>query len=60
MTADFIVLPSYHHKGVPHPLLETAAMGRPIITINEVSCHEVVDDGVNGFVYRLREADVLA
>ena len=57
--ADCIVLPSYR-EGVPRSLLESAAMGRPIITTDAVGCREVVDDGVNGFLCRVRDADDLA
>jgi len=48
--ADCIVLPSYYREGVPKSLLEAAAIGRPIITTDNVGCREVVDDGVNGFL----------
>ena len=56
--ADCIVLPSYR-EGVPRALLEAASMGRPIITTDTVGCREVVDDGVNGFLCRVRDADDL-
>ena len=58
-TADCIVLPSYR-EGTPRTLLEAAAMGRPIITTDAVGCREVVDDGVNGFLCKLRDAADLA
>lgn len=35
-------------------------MGRPIITTDAVGCREVVDDGVNGFLCRVRNAADLA
>ncbi len=57
--ADCIVLPSYR-EGMPRALLEAAAMGRPIITTDAVGCREVVDDGVNGFLCRVRDEDDLA
>ena len=59
-TVDCIVLPSYYREGVPRALLEAAAMGRPIITTDTVGCREVVDDGVNGFLCRVRDAHDLA
>ena len=58
-TADCIVLPSYR-EGTPRTLLEAAAMGRPIITTDAVGCREVVDDGLNGFLCRVRDAGDLA
>lgn len=57
--ADCIVLPSYR-EGTPRALLEAAAMGRPIITTDAVGCREVVDDGHNGFLCKLRDAGDLA
>ena len=41
-------------------LLEAAAMGRPIITTDAVGCREVVDDGVNGYLCKLRDVEDLA
>ncbi len=56
--ADCVVLPSYR-EGTPRSLLEAAAMEKPIITTNAVGCREVVDDGVNGFLCKLRSVDDL-
>jgi glycosyltransferase involved in cell wall biosynthesis len=58
--ADCIVLPSYYREGTPRTLLEAAAMGRPIITTDAVGCREVVDDGVNGYLCKVRDAKDLA
>ena len=57
--ADCVVLTSYR-EGVPRTLLEAAAMGRPIITTDAVGCREVVNDGVNGYLCRTRDAADLA
>lgn len=58
-TADCVVLPSYR-EGTPRTLLEAGAMGRPLITTDAVGCREVVDDGQNGFLCEVRNADDLA
>lgn len=58
--ADCIVLPSYYGEGVPRSLLEAGAIGRPIVTADSVGCREVVEDGVNGFLCRPRDATDLA
>jgi glycosyltransferase involved in cell wall biosynthesis len=58
-TADCVVLPSYR-EGTPRILLEAAAMTRAIITTDAVGCREVVDDGVNGFLCKVRDAGDLA
>jgi glycosyltransferase involved in cell wall biosynthesis len=41
-------------------LLETAAMGKPLITTDVPGCREAVDDGVTGFLCKVRDADDLA
>lgn len=58
-TADCVVLPSYR-EGTPRTLLEAAAMACPIITTNAVGCREVVDNGVNGYLCKVRDAADLA
>jgi glycosyltransferase involved in cell wall biosynthesis len=43
-----VVLPSYYGEGVPKVLLETAAIGRPIISCDAPGCREAVEHQVNG------------
>ena len=57
--SDCVVLPSYR-EGTPRSLLEAAAMGRPIITTDAVGCREVVDDGLNGYLCKVRDVEDLA
>lgn len=57
---DCVVLPSYYREGVSHALLEAASMEKPIITTDTIGCREVVDDGVNGFLCRVKDAKDLA
>ncbi len=57
--ADVIVLPSYR-EGTPRSLLEAAAMGKPIITTDTVGCREVVDEGVNGLLVPVKDAEALS
>ena len=54
-----IVLPSYHPEGVSNVLLEAAACARPIITTNRPGCAEVVDEGVNGYLIKEKDAQDL-
>jgi glycosyltransferase involved in cell wall biosynthesis len=58
--ADCVVLPSYYREGTPRSLLEAAAMGRPIITTDSIGCRETVDDEINGFLCKPRDANSLA
>ena len=57
--ADCIVLPSYR-EGLSRVLLEAASMAKPIITSNVPGCREVVEDGVNGYLCEVKDADSLA
>lgn len=58
--ADCIVLPSYYREGVPRVLLEAASMARPIITTDSVGCRDAVEDGVNGYLCKVRDVKDLA
>ena len=56
---DCIVLPSYYREGVPRSLLEAGAMGKPIITTDNIGCRETVDDGINGFLCQPKSTESL-
>jgi len=56
---DCMVLPSYYREGVPKSLLEAGAMGKPIVTTDNVGCRETVDDGINGFLCEPRSSESL-
>ncbi|AHG21851.1 glycosyl transferase family 1 [Chania multitudinisentens RB-25] len=56
---DCVVLPSYYREGVPKSLLEAGAMGKPIITTDNIGCRETVDDGINGFLCKPQSTDSL-
>lgn len=53
------VFPS-EREGLPVNLMESLAMGVPVITINSRGCRDVVDDGVNGLVIESQQKDVLS
>ena len=54
-----IVLPSYYREGVPKALLEGAAMGKPLVTTDNIGCRDAVDDGLNGFLCEMRSVNDL-
>ncbi|KAA8596473.1 glycosyltransferase family 4 protein [Vibrio cyclitrophicus] len=56
---DCMVLPSFYREGVPKSLLEACAMGKPIVTTDNVGCRETVDDGINGYLCELRSTSSL-
>lgn len=57
--ADCIVLPSYR-EGTPRTLLEAASIAKPIITTDVPGCHQVVSDGYNGLLCKLKDPNDLA
>jgi glycosyltransferase involved in cell wall biosynthesis len=59
LAADCVVLPTYYREGVPHSLLEAAAMGKPLITTDIPGCKTAVDDGVTGYLCRPQDTDDL-
>lgn len=52
--------PSYYMEGLPKSLIEACAIGRPIVTTNNIGCRDVVEDGVNGFLAPVKDANTLA
>jgi len=58
--ADIMVLVSYYREGVPRTLLEALSMSKPIIASNSVGCKEVVEEGKNGFLVPVKDANQLA
>lgn len=57
--ADCIVLPSYR-EGTSNILLEAASMEKPAITTNTTGCKEVVENGVTGFLCKVKNGKDLA
>ncbi len=58
-SCNVFVLPSYH-EGMPRSVLEGMAMGRPIITTFASGCKETVNEGVNGYLVPIKNAEALA
>jgi len=52
--SEIIILPSYR-EGTPRTLLEGGAIGRTLLTSDVPGCKEVVEDGVNGFLFRVKD-----
>ncbi|MFN2458528.1 MAG: glycosyltransferase family 4 protein [Chitinophagaceae bacterium] len=57
--ADCVVLPSYR-EGTSNVLLEASSMARPCITTDTTGCREIVDDGITGFLCKVRDGEDLA
>jgi glycosyltransferase involved in cell wall biosynthesis len=52
-------MPSYR-EGMNNVLLEAASMAKPLITTNVTGCRDIVDDGINGLLCRVRDGKDLA
>ncbi len=51
--------PTYYPEGIANVLLESSACARPIITTDRSGCREVIDDGVNGFIVKMKDSNDL-
>ena len=51
-SSRFLVLPSLWYEGLPMVLLEAMALGTPLIVPDHGAFPEIVDDGVNGIVFK--------
>ncbi|WP_299493838.1 glycosyltransferase family 4 protein [uncultured Shewanella sp.] len=57
--SDCMVLPSFYREGVPKSLLEAGAMGKPIVTTDNVGCRETVDHDINGYLCEIKSTSSL-
>lgn len=57
--ADCVVLPSYR-EGSPRSLMEAACMAKPIVATDVPGCRQIVEDGYNGLLCKVQDADDLA
>lgn len=55
---DLYVLASFR-EGFPRSAMEAAAMGLPLVVTDIRGCRQVVDDGVNGVLVRVRDSSAL-
>lgn len=54
-----VIHPTYYPEGMSNVLLECCASGRPIITTDRSGCREIVDDGINGYMVRVKNQEDL-
>ena len=57
--ASCVVLPSYR-EGVPCTLMEGAAIGKPLVATDVPGCRDVVKDGYNGYLCKVKDSRDLA
>ena len=58
--SHIVCLPSYYGEGLPRCLVEAAACGRAIVTIDAPGCREVVSHEDNGLLVPARDVAALA
>ena len=54
------MLPSRYREGVPMSIMEAEAVGRAVITSDNIGCKETVKDGYNGFLVPKGDAEMMA
>ncbi len=57
--ADCVVMPSYR-EGMSNVLLEAASMARPLIATNVTGCRDIVENGINGLLCKVKDGKDLA
>lgn len=58
-SASCVVLPTYYKEGTPRALLESASMGRPLITTDTPGCRNTVKHAKSGYLVAPRDVDEL-
>ena len=56
----FVVVPSIWYENCPYSILETLAIGKPVIGSNMGGIPELVNDNENGFIYQYDKIDELS
>jgi glycosyltransferase involved in cell wall biosynthesis len=57
---DIITLPSHGREGIPRILMESAALGKPVVATRVRGNMEAVEDGVTGLLVPVRDGPALA
>jgi glycosyltransferase involved in cell wall biosynthesis len=57
--ADCVVMPSYR-EGMSNVLLEAASMAKPLIATNVTGCRDIVENGMNGLLCKVKSGPDLA
>lgn len=56
----FVVVPSIWYENCPYSIIETLAIGKPIIGSNIAGIPELVQDNINGFTFRYDDINELS
>lgn len=55
-----LILPSFYREGLPMCIMEAEAVGRTIITTDNVGCRDTVRDEYNGFLVSIGDINTMA
>jgi len=58
--ARFVVMPSVWHENFPYVIVQSFAMGKPVIGTDRGGIPELIKDGEYGFIYPAQDPDTLA
>lgn len=58
-TSNCTIHPSYYPEGMANVILESAAVGRPVITTDHPGCREGVTDEVTGYIIKPKDTTSL-
>lgn len=58
--ASFIIVPSEWYENNPLAIIESYAMGKPVIGANVGGIPEIIKDGETGFLFEMKNADDLS
>lgn len=59
INAHCLIHPTFYPEGMSNVLLESCAIGRPVITTNRSGCREIADDGINGYIVESKNTESL-
>lgn len=59
-SCSFVIIPSTCNENCPYSILESMAMGKPIIASNRGGIPELVEDNKNGFIYKYDDINDLS
>ena len=54
-----VVHPTYYPEGMSNTLLESSALGRPVISTDRAGTKEIIDDGINGYLIQEKNSEDL-
>ncbi|UCF05273.1 MAG: glycosyltransferase family 4 protein [bacterium] len=58
--AQFVVLPSRWYENLPFAVMEAFASGKPVVASRVGGIPEMVEDGINGYLFPIGDVDALS